>query len=143
MAPQPPLTGGPSAEESLRPLQLVFFAMLTAQLMLVGLMTFLVSQGHGGLIADGEVFLILGAILAATTISGAVIVTTLIARRSQELKDPSARMNQIRPLIIVRMALLEGGTMANAIFYLLFPNVLFLAFAAVTLTAFVIFRPKL
>jgi hypothetical protein len=142
MASQPPVTG-PSGEESLRPLLLIFVAMLTAQLMLVGLMTFLVSQGHGGTVANGEVFVVVGALLAATMVSGAVVVTTIIARKMQEGGNPAERVNQVRSLFIVRMALIEGATMVNAIFYLLTQNVLFLAFTAVTLTAFVIFRPKL
>jgi hypothetical protein len=106
-------------------------------------MTFLVSQGHGGTTENGELFLIVGAVLAATMVSGAVVVTTIIARKMQEVTDPAERMNSLRSLFIVRMALIEGATMVNAIFYLLHPNVIFLAFTAVTLTAFVIFRPKL
>jgi hypothetical protein len=142
MAPQPPLTGNQTPEELIRPMQLIFVAMLTAQLMLVGLMAFLVSQGHGGVVKNGEIFLALGAVVAASALGGSGILTTVIARKKDESADPVVRITQLRSLYIIRMAILEGGTMANAVFYLIHPNLLFFAFTAVSLTAFVVFRPK-
>jgi hypothetical protein len=143
MAPQPPLTGNQTPEELIRPMQLIFVAMLTAQVMLVGLMAFLVSQGHGNIVQNGEIVLALGAVLTASALGGSIFLTTIIARKKDERSDPVVRMTQLRALYIIRMAILEGGTMANATFYLIHPNLLFFAFTAVSLTAFVVFRPKM
>ncbi|MCU0411336.1 MAG: hypothetical protein MUF82_02225 [Bacteroidetes bacterium] len=137
MAPQSPLT----PEEAQRPLSLIFFAMLAAQVMTVGLMVFLVSQGAIQPIPSGNIFLAVGAVVALGAVSGAMAVTSVASRVRDQHLPPEEHLAKVRMLFIVRMAILEGSTIANAVFYLLYPEMIVLAFALLTFGAFIAFRP--
>jgi hypothetical protein len=142
MAPQPSVNIPIENLQKLgRVLQIVAAAMLSAQLIFLGAVLIVHHFGMQPVIDDANVFIVLATLVTASCGAVALIITNVLVRLQDSSEDRLFRIRRASMLSILRIAVLEGGGILNTAFYLLTANSIFLAFLAICLLAFIMFRP--
>ncbi|MBI4427884.1 MAG: hypothetical protein HY562_02080 [Ignavibacteriales bacterium] len=132
----------PEAESVFKVITVVYLALLTGQLIFLGVVFLLHSQGFELMTENREIFLYVGMVVTLAAIAGSAVLFGSLQKVALTKTDESSRGIRYSTAHLVRLALIEGCNFVNLVFYLLTAEILFLVLFAFGIAAFILARPN-
>ena len=123
----------------LKTLNVLFFALLTGQIMILIILIFLSPNTE---FINSPPFATIGALLMVTQV---LLSSYLFKKKLSEIPNHAAieeKLSKYRTAYIIRWAILESAVLINGVLFFLSENQLNLIFASVVLVVFIISRPS-
>jgi hypothetical protein len=132
----------PSPKTFFKTLSIIFFALLTGQVLFALVVFSLAKHPHFTLTADNDPLFFISPILTISSAIAGIFVSRQIIAKLAEKETLAQKLAGYQTAIIIRAALSEGPAMLCIVSFMMRENFLFLVIAGLNILYFISFRPS-